>query len=134
MQSGKNLNVHDLTYFNAKLTEQQQGIVTTTIDIEGQEVVAYLGIVSGQTVVGLHFLKDMVIGFTDFFGGRSGIMERNFQTAQEDAVKQMTENSKKMGGNAVVGVSINFNPIEGGGKQMLMVTATGTSVVTRVKK
>jgi len=124
----------DYEYFLAKIREFEQGVVTTTLDVEGREIVAYLGIVSGQAVIGLMFLKDMVMGWTDTFGGRSGIMERNFRTAKEDVVKQMTDEARKMGGNAVVGVSIDFNSIEGKNKQMLMVVATGTAVITRARK
>ena len=75
----------------------------------------------------------MIMGLTDTFGGRSGIMERNFRTAKEDVIKQMTEEAKKMGGNVVVGVDIKFNSIEGKNKQMLMVVATGTAVITRAR-
>ncbi|QLH11863.1 hypothetical protein DSQ20_05710 [Nitrosarchaeum sp. AC2] len=124
----------DYEYFLAKLREFEQGVVTTTLNVEGRDIIAYLGIVSGQAVIGLMFLKDMVMGLTDAFGGRSGIMERNFRTAKEDVIKQMTEEARKMGGNAVVGVDIKFNSIEGKNKQMLMVVATGTAVITRAVK
>ena len=80
------------------------------------------------------FLKDLVTSLTDTFGGRSGIMERNFRTAKDEAIKQMTEDARRMGANAVVGVNVNFNSIEGKGKQMLMVIATGTAIITRAKK
>ena len=134
LQEGENLRGVDYEYFLAKLREYEQGVVTTTFDVEGRDIVAYLGIVSGQTVIGLNFIKDSIIGLTDTFGGRSGIMERNFRTAKDEAVKQMTNDCKKMGGNAVVGVSIDFNSIEGKNKQMLMVIATGTAVITRARK
>ena len=134
LQDGQNLQGVDYEYFLAKLREYEQGVVTTTLDVEGREIVAYLGIVSGQTVIGLNFIKDSIMGLTDTFGGRSGIMERNFRTAKDEAVKQMTEDGKRMGGNAVIGVSVDFNSIEGKNKQMLMVIATGTAVITRARK
>jgi len=134
LKNDENLVGVDNEYLLAKIREFEQGVVTTTFDVEGREIVAYLGIVSGQAVIGLMFLKDMVMGLTDTFGGRSGIMERNFRTAKEEVVKQMTDEANKMGGNAVVGVSIDFNSIEGKNKQMLMVVATGTAVITRARK
>ena len=134
LKKDENLLGVDKEYLIAKIREFEQGVVTTTLDVEGREIVAYLGIVSGQAVIGLMFLKDMVMGLSDKFGGRSGIMERNFRTAKEDVIKQMTEEGKRMGGNAVIGVDIKFNSIEGKNKQMLMVVATGTAVITRARK
>lgn len=134
LKNDENLLGVDKEYLIAKIREFKQGVVTTTLDVEGRDIVAYLGIVSGQAVIGLMFLKDMVMGWTDTFGGRSGIMERNFRTAKEDVIEQMTEEAKRMGGNAVIGVDIKFNSIEGKKKQMLMVVATGTAVITRARK
>jgi len=134
LRNNENLLGVDYEYLLAKIREFEQGVVTTTLDVEGREIVAYLGIVSGQTAIGLMFLKDKIMGLTDMFGGRSGIMERNFRTAKDEAIKQMTQDARRMGGNAVVGVNINFNSIEGKNKQMLMVIATGTAVITRGKK
>ena len=134
LSNNENLQGVDYEYLLAKIREFEQGVVTTTFDVEGREVIAYLGIVSGQTAIGMMFLKDLVTSLTDTFGGRSGIMERNFRTAKDEAIKQMTEDARRMGANAVVGVNINFNSIEGKGKQMLMVIATGTAIITRAKK
>jgi len=134
LRKGENLQGVDLEYYHAKFREYEQGVVTTTHDVEGKEIVAYLGIVSGQAVIGLMFLKDAILGLTDVFGGRSGIMERNFKTAKDIALKQMTDEAKTMGANAVVGVDIDFNSIEGKNKQMLMVIASGTAVITRSKQ
>ena len=134
LKNEENLLGVDKEYLIAKIREFEQGVVTTTLNVEGRDIVAYLGIVSGQAVIGLMFLKDMVMGLTDTFGGRSGIMERNFRTAKEEVLKQMTDEAKRMGGNAVVGVDIKFNSIEGKNKQMLMVVATGTAVITRARK
>jgi len=83
LEDGQNLQGVDYEYFLAKVREYEQGVVTTTLDVEGREIVAYLGIVSGQTVIGLNFIKDSIMGLTDTFGGRSGIMERNFRTAKD---------------------------------------------------
>jgi uncharacterized protein YbjQ (UPF0145 family) len=134
LSNNENLKGVDYEYLLAKIREFEQGVVTTTHNVEGREVIAYLGIVSGQTAIGMMFLKDFVTSLTDTFGGRSGIMERNFRTAKDEAIKQMTEDARRMGANAVVGVTVNFNSIEGKGKQMLMVIATGTAIITRTKK
>ncbi|HEV2192531.1 MAG TPA: YbjQ family protein [Nitrosopumilaceae archaeon] len=133
LKKAERLSSIDLEYYSAKFREYEQGVITTTYDVHGREIVSYLGIVSGQAVIGLMFLKDIVMGLTDTFGGRSGILERNFRTAKDSAIKQMSEEAQQMGANAVVGVSVNFSPIEGKNKEMLMVIATGTAVITRAK-
>jgi len=133
LRSGQNLKQMDLEYLYAKKKEYEEGVITTTNSVDGKEIVSYLGIVSGQAVIGLMFIKDAIMKLTDVVGGRSGILERNFRTAKDAAVKQMAMEAKRMGANAVVGVSVNFNPIEGKNKEMLMVIATGTAVITRNK-
>lgn len=134
LNDGGNLSGLDLEYYSSKKNEEVYGIVTTTHDIQGKDIVAYHGIVSGQTVIGLMFLKDAIMKLTDTFGGRSGILERNFKTAKNSVLEQMIEESRKLGGNALVGVEISFNPIEGKNKQMLMVVGTATAVTARGKK
>lgn len=133
LQDGQNLDRMEFEYLYAKQRERDEGIITTTYFVEGREIISYLGIVSGQAVIGLMFLKDAIMKITDVIGGRSGILERNFRTAKDIAITQMAEEARKMGANAVVGVHIGFNPIEGKNKQMLMVIATGTAVITRAK-
>ena len=134
MNDGNNLSGLDFEYYSSKRNEDLYGIVTTTHDIQGREIIAYHGIVSGQAVIGLMFLKNAIMKLTDTFGGRSGILERNFKTAKNSVLEQMIEESRKLGGNALVGVEISFNPIEGKNKQMLMVVGTATAVTARGKK
>lgn len=133
LENRQNLKQIDLEYLHAKKREYEEGVVTTTNSLEGKEIISYLGIVSGQAVIGLMFIKDAIMKLTDVVGGRSGILERNFRTAKDVAIRQMMQEAKRMGANAVVGVSVNFNPIEGKNKEMLMVIATGTAVLARNK-
>jgi uncharacterized protein YbjQ (UPF0145 family) len=105
-------------------------IVTTTSNIEGRRIVKYVGIVSGETVIGTNFFKDFFAGIRDVLGGRAGGYERTLLEGKEKALAEMKERAAEMGANAIVGVDLDYNSIgvEGGGN-MLMVSASGTAVV-----
>ncbi len=104
-------------------------IVTTTPSIEGKKIVEYRGLVFGEVVSGVNFLKDISAGLTNFFGGRSDSYEGELITARENAVAEMASRAQRLGANAVVGVDIDYEVLGQGGS-MLMVTASGTAVVT----
>ncbi len=103
-------------------------IVTTTPSVEGKRIVDYKGVVFGEVVSGVDFIKDIAAGLTNFFGGRSGSYERELIEAREAALKEMEERAAALGANAVVGVDIDYE-ILGQSGNMLMVTASGTAVV-----
>lgn len=103
-------------------------ITTTTNTIEGKKIVEYKGIVFGEVVSGVNFIKDFAAGLSNFFGGRSGSYEGELIEARENALREMEKRAVAMGANAVVGVDIDYEVLGQGGN-MLMVTASGTAVV-----
>ena len=103
-------------------------IVTTTPTIEGHPVREYKGIVVGEVISGVDFIKDFAAGLTNFFGGRSKSYEGELIDARESALGEMEQRARSMGANAVVGVDIDYEVLGTGGN-MLMVTASGTAVV-----
>jgi uncharacterized protein YbjQ (UPF0145 family) len=103
-------------------------IVTTTPSVEGRRILEYKGIVFGEVISGVNFLKDLAAGLTNFFGGRSGSYEGELIQAREAALREMESRAAKLGANAVVGVDIDYEVLGQGGN-MLMVTASGTAVV-----
>ena len=102
-------------------------IVTTTPQIEGKTIREYKGIVFGEVISGVDFIKDFAAGLTNFFGGRSGSYEGELIKAREEALREMEKRALSMGANAVVGVDIDYETLGQGGN-MLMVTASGTAV------
>jgi uncharacterized protein YbjQ (UPF0145 family) len=102
-------------------------LVTTTSGVEGRKITRYLGIVFGEVISGVDFLKDFAAGLTNFFGGRSGSYEGELIAAREAAIREMTDRAQSLGANAVVGVDIDYEVL-GQGNNMLMVTASGTAV------
>lgn len=105
-------------------------IVTTTPQIEGRQIVEYKGIVFGEVVSGVDAVKDMMAGFSNFFGGRSQTYEGELVSARQEALKEMEERARQLGANAVVGVDIDYEVL-GADNGMLMVTASGTAVIYR---
>ena len=103
-------------------------IVTTTPNIEGKKIVEYRGLVVGEVINGINFVKDISAGFTNFFGGRSGDYEGELIEARESAINEMIARAHQAGANAIVGVDIDYEVL-GSGNNMLMVTTSGTAVV-----
>lgn len=103
-------------------------IVTTTPGVEGKRIVEYKGIVFGEVISGVDFIKDFAAGLSNFFGGRSMAYEGELLQAREEALREMEQRATALGANAVVGVDIDYEVLGSGGN-MLMVTASGTAVV-----
>lgn len=105
-------------------------ISVTTPNFEGHQITEYKGIVFGEVIQGVNFLKDIGAGFRDFFGGRSGTYEGELLQARDQAVAEMQQRAAALGANAVVGVDIDYEVL-GQSNNMLMVTASGTAVVVQ---
>jgi uncharacterized protein YbjQ (UPF0145 family) len=103
-------------------------IITTTPTVDGKKIVEYKGIVFGEVISGIDFIKDFAAGLSNFFGGRSKSYEGELIEAREAALREMAERAKDLGANAVVGVDIDYEVLGQGGN-MIMVTASGTAVV-----
>ena len=102
-------------------------IVTTTPTIEGRNIAEYQGIVTGEAIIGANIFKDFFAGIRDIVGGRSATYESELRNAREIALAEMAEAAEQRGGNAVVGVDLDYEVVGQGGS-MLMVTASGTAV------
>lgn len=102
-------------------------IITTTPTIENKPVTEYLGIVTGETIIGANIFKDFFAGIRDIVGGRSGSYEKVLREAKDTALKEMTENALTLGAHAVIAVDLDYETVGAKGG-MLMVTASGTAV------
>ena len=105
-------------------------IVSTTPTIEGKRMAEYLGLVSGEAILGANIFKDLLAGIRDIVGGRSGAYEEELRKAKQIAIDEMVEQARALGANAVVGVDLDYETIGiSSGGNMLMVSASGTAVV-----
>lgn len=103
-------------------------IITTTPSIEGKEIREYRGIVFGEVVSGVNFVKDFAASLSDMFGGRSSTYEDELVNARTRALAEMEVRAVQLGANAVVGVDIDYEVL-GSRNGMLMVTVSGTAVI-----
>ena len=100
-------------------------IVTTTPTIQNKDIRQYLGIVTGEAIMGANVIKDLFASITDIVGGRSATYERELQRARQIAIDEMAIKAKELGGDAIVGVDLDYEVIREG---MLMVAVSGTAV------
>lgn len=107
-------------------------ICVTTNTLENGVITEYKGIVTGEVVAGVNFIKDFGASIRNIVGGRSEGYEEELISARESAIAEMQSRAAQMGANAVVGVDIDYEVL-GQGNNMLMVSATGTAVVVRDK-
>lgn len=104
-------------------------IVSTTNTIDGQRVVAYKGVVTGEAILGANIFRDFLAGIRDIVGGRSGAYEKSLREAREIALQEAQEEARALGANAVIGIDIDYENITAGSGTMLMVSVSGTAVV-----
>ncbi len=105
-------------------------LTSTTPSIAERETAATLGVVSGEAIIGAHIFRDIFAGITNIIGGRAGGYEKALREARDIALQEMTDEARRLGADAVVGVDLDYESLgpDGG---MLMVTAAGTAVKLR---
>jgi uncharacterized protein YbjQ (UPF0145 family) len=105
-------------------------IIVTTPSLEGRRITRYCGLVSGEAILGANIFRDLFAGIRDIVGGRSAAYEQELRKAKGIALQEMQEEAEHLGGNAIVGVDLDYETITmGSGGGMLMVSASGTAVV-----
>ena len=101
-------------------------ILTTTPTIEGRPIIEYKGVVFGEGIVGVNFIKDFAASIRDFIGGRSNTYENELVNARNTAMQELSSRAAALGADAVVGIDVDYEVLGQGG--MLMVTVSGTAV------
>ena len=102
-------------------------ILTTTPSIEGRTITEYKGVVFGEVISGVNFLRDLAANIRNVIGGRSGAYEEKLIEARDNALNEMAEKARRLSADAVVGIDIDYEVL-GTDNGMLMVTASGTAV------
>jgi uncharacterized protein YbjQ (UPF0145 family) len=107
--------------------EEVPMILTTTTLIEGRPVREYLGIVTGEVIVGANIFKDLFAGVRDIVGGRAGAYESTLRRARNEALAEVEDEARQRGADAVIGIDLDYEVVGGNGS-MLMVSVSGTAV------
>ncbi|MBX3434546.1 MAG: heavy metal-binding domain-containing protein [Pirellulales bacterium] len=103
-------------------------IITTTNTIEGYPIHQYLGVVTGEAILGANVFKDFFAGIRDILGGRSAAYEGELRKARDIAFAEIAERARELGANAIVGVDLDYETVGANGS-MLMVSISGTAVL-----
>ena len=107
-------------------------LLVTTPSLDGQPVRQYLGIVSGEAILGANIFRDFFAGIRDIVGGRSAAYEEELRKAKQIAMDEMAQQARELGADAVLAVDLDYETISvGSGGGMLMVSASGTAVRLR---
>lgn len=119
----------DVKHRHEELTEKYRNtmIISTTPTLEGHPIHEYIGVVTGETIIGANIVKDFFAGIRDIVGGRSGSYEEVLREGKDTALREMAQRAAAMGANAIVGVDIDYETVGGGGS-MIMVAVSGTAV------
>ena len=102
-------------------------ILTTTPTVEGRTIIEYKGVVFGEVISGVNFIKDFKASLRDIVGGRSGSYEQELISARNQALKELEERARQLNADAVVGIDMDYEVLGQNGS-MLMVSASGTAV------
>jgi uncharacterized protein YbjQ (UPF0145 family) len=108
-------------------------LLTTTPQVEGREITEYMGIVTGEAIMGANIFRDLFAGVRDIVGGRSAAYEKELLKAQKIALEEVEYRAEQIGANAVVGIDLDYEVLGQNGS-MLMVTASGTAVKIAPRK
>ena len=103
-------------------------LMTTTSVVEGKPVSRYLGVVTGEAIIGANVFRDLFASVRDIVGGRSATYERGLAEARETAMREMQEKANQLGANAVIAIDLDYEVL-GQNNGMLMVSVSGTAVV-----
>ncbi len=129
--SPRTFGLFSVTYFlseHRNYIKPKKMLITTTNTVEGKKIVKYIGLVTGETIIGANIFKDLFAGIRDIVGGRSGSYEQVLREGKNTAVSEMQQYAASMGANAIIGVDLDYETVGHGGS-MLMVTASGTAVI-----
>ena len=119
----------DVYFAQEELEQRVRGmIVCTTPSIEGYRITRTIDVVTAECVFGLNIFKDFFMGLTDFFGGRSDTAQSALRDARLSCLNELKREAASVGGNAVVGVDLDYSEFSGKGNSMLFLVASGTAV------
>jgi len=100
-------------------------LITTTATLQDRKIKKYIGVVTGEAILGANIFKDFFASIRDIVGGRSAAYEKELRKAKDIAMEEMQIEARRLGGNAIIGVDLDYETV---GQSMLMVSASGTAV------
>ena len=99
--------------------------MTTSNVIDGTVVAEYLGIVTGQAVLGVNVFRDFAAGVRNVVGGRSASYEKQLRVGVSQVLAELEATAMALGADAVIAVDVDYETIA---DAMLIIGASGTAV------
>lgn len=106
-------------------------ILTTGYDFCGYKITKYVGVISGQVVLGTGFLAELSASYADFWGEESNRFADKLENAKNAAINKLIIKSCEKGGNAIIGIDFDYMTFK---NNLIGVVANGTSVVIEKKE
>jgi uncharacterized protein YbjQ (UPF0145 family) len=103
-------------------------LMSTTSVLDGKPVSRYIGIVTGEAIIGANIFRDMFAAVRDVVGGRSATYEKALAEARELALSEMQKRAEALGASGIIGIDLDYEVL-GQANGMLMVSCSGTAVV-----
>jgi uncharacterized protein YbjQ (UPF0145 family) len=103
--------------------------ILTAHTVEGRNIIAYKGLVTAKNARAINVVRDILTSFRDFFGGRSGSYEEVLDQMQHEVIQEVSQDAQRLGANAIIGFSLDFDNIGSKNKSLIMAFARGTAVV-----
>ena len=105
-------------------------LITSTFDIADKTIVKTLGLVKGNTIRARHVGRDIMAGLRGIVGGELHEYTKLLAESREQALDRMIEDARKLGADAVVGVSFSTSVMSQGAAELM---AFGTAVLIEDK-
>ena len=108
-----------------------QCMMSSGYNFEGYDIIAYHGVICGECVLGTGFMSSFDASISDMLGEESIAFGKKLQQARDTAKKRASVNALQLGGNAIIGVDIDYIMFS---SNMIGVIFNGTSVQIQKKK
>lgn len=83
-------------------------LMTTTNTVEGRPVREYLGVVTGESILGANIGRDIGAMFRNVTGGRVSGYEKELRNARDIALQEMEQAAATLGADAIIGIDIDY--------------------------
>lgn len=110
-----------------KQRESIDYIMCVSIDTPNKWDFETIGIVTAQCTMGTGLLSELSSDWNDLFGLESRTMNKKVLKAEETCLNMLRVKALNLGGNAVVGVDVDYAEV-GSLRGMILVCMTGTAV------
>lgn len=94
--------------------------VVTTETIAGEEIIASLGLVRGNTIRARHVGRDILAGLRNIVGGELHDYTKLMGESREQSIDRMIDEARSLGADAIVGVRFSTSVVAQSAAEILV--------------